>query len=143
MGAFNKEWLCQRIVEESGDGILFADKDGVIRLWNKGAAAIFGYSREEVIGRTLDPIVPEKLRSRHWEGFDRVMATGTTRYGHEVLAVPAVRRDGNRISIEFTVALVHDAAGKIMGVAAIIRDVTARWEREKALRERVAELEEE
>ncbi|HEY6837643.1 MAG TPA: PAS domain S-box protein [Geobacteraceae bacterium] len=142
MGAFNKEWLCQRIVEESGDGIIFADKDGVIRLWNRGAAAIFGYSREEAIGRTLDLIVPEKLRSRHWEGFDRVMATGTTRYGQEVLAVPAVRRDGNRISIEFTVALVHDAAGKVMGVAAIIRDVTARWEREKALRERVAELEE-
>lgn len=141
MGAFNKEWLCQRIVEESGDAILFADRDGVIRLWNKGAAAIFGHSREEAIGRTLDLIVPEKLRSRHWEGFDRVMATGVTQYGHEVLAVPAVRRDGSRISIEFTVVLVRDPAGKVMGVAAVVREVTARWEREKALLDRLAELE--
>jgi PAS domain S-box-containing protein len=127
-------WLCERIVETSGDAVVFADCDGVIRLWNRRAETIFGYSRSEAIGRTLDLIIPEKLRARHWDGYRRVMETGVTRYGDEVLAVPATCKDGSRRSIEFTVALVRDDAESLIGIAAVLRDVTARFEKERRLR---------
>ena len=140
MPAYTHEWLCQQIVEETHEAIIFADRDGMIRLWNTGAEAMFGYSAEEVIGQSLDLIIPERLRGRHWEGYHKVMATGVTRYGKELLAVPAVRKDGTRISLEFTVVLLRDAAGQPMGTAALIRDVTERWQQEKALKERLAAL---
>ena len=141
MTPLNHAQLCTAIVDGSGDAILFADRKGIIRLWNGGATTVFGYHVEEAIGRTLDLIVPESLRNRHWEGFDQVIASGVTRYGHEVLAVPALHKDGSRISIEFTVVLVRDPTGEVAGVAAVIRDVTARWERERELRERLDRLE--
>jgi len=138
----NVEWLAARIVEGSPDAILFADREGVIRLWNAGAEAIFGYSAEEVVGRPMDFIIPERLRDRHWEGWRKVMATGVTRYGGgELLAVPAVRKDGSTLSIEFSIQLLRDDAGQLLGPVAIIRDVTARWQREKGLRQRLKELE--
>lgn len=134
--------LHQAIVENASDGIVFADSEGVIRLWNKGAEAIFGYRAEEAVGETLDLIVPERQRERHWEGYRRAMATGESRYGRgDLLAVPAVRKDGTRISLEFTIVLVHDERGGLLGPAAIIRDVTERWQRERATRDRLAELE--
>jgi PAS domain S-box-containing protein len=135
-------WLCERIVATSGDAVVFADRDGVIRLWNRGAEDIFGYSRTEAIGRTLDLIIPENLRGRHWEGYRRVMETGVTRYGREVLAVPAVCKDGSRRSIEFTVALVRDDGGNLIGIGAVLRDVTARFEEVRRLRARLRALEE-
>jgi PAS domain S-box-containing protein len=136
-------WLCEQIVNASGDAVVFADRNGVIRLWNRGAEDIFGYSSTEAIGRTLDLIIPEKLRGRHWEGYRRVMETGATRYGRDVLAVPAMRRDGSRRSIEFTVALVRDDGGSLVGIAAILRDVTTRFDEERRLRARLRALEEE
>ncbi len=135
------ERLCRQIVEGAQDAIVVADRDGRIRLWNPGAEAMFGYRAEEALGQSLDLIIPERLRGRHWEGYRRVMATGVTRYGREVLAVPAIRKDGTRISLEFTVVLLRGESGELLGSAAIIRDVTARWERERALRDRVAALE--
>jgi PAS domain S-box-containing protein len=131
-------WLYQQIVEQAQDAMIFADRDGVIRLWNAGAEAIFGYRADEAVGRTLDLIIPEHLRARHWAGYRQVMGTGVTRYGREVLAVPALRQDGTRLSLEFTIILVRDAAGDLLGPAAIIRDVTARWQRDRALKERLA-----
>lgn len=133
--------MYREIVEHAQDAIIFADRDGVIRLWNEGAAAIFGYRPEEAIGQTLNIIVPERLRGRHWEGYRRVMATGVTKYGREFLAVPGIRKDGTRISLEFTIILLRDETGALLGPAAILRDVTARWQQEKALRERLAALE--
>ena len=138
----NRDWLYQQIVEGAQDAIIFADQDGIIRLWNSGAEAVFGYSADEAIGETLDLIVPEKLRERHWEGYRKVMATGTTRYGSDVLAVPATKKDSSRISVEFTIVLLQDDAGKPMGTAAILRDVTERWQKEKELKKRLKELEE-
>ena len=96
-------WVCQQIVDQAQDAIIFADRDGVIRLWNAGAEAIFGYRAEEAVGRILDLIISTQLRARHWAGYRQVMATGVTRYGREVLAVPALRKDGTRLSLEFTI----------------------------------------
>lgn len=134
--------LYRKIVEDSPDAIILGDREGIIRLWNAGATAIFGFAAEEAIGRTMDLIIPERLRARHWEGYDRVMATGESRYGKgDVLAVPAVTKDGRTLSIEFTIQLLRDASGAIVGPVAVIRDVTKRFERERALARRVKELE--
>jgi len=135
------EMIYQQIIENSQDAILFADRDGIIELWNSGAEAIFGYKKEEVQGKSLDLIVPEKLRQRHWEGYHTVMKTGKSRYGKELLKVPAIRKDGTSISVEFTIMLVRNLRNEIMGTAAIIRDVTERWKQEKELKQKIKLLE--
>ena len=138
---FSQDWLCRRIVAESRDAIIFADKDGLIRLWNAGAEVMFGYRAAEMEGQSLDRIIPEALRARHNEGFRRVMAKGESRYAADLLAVPGLRKDGSRISLEFTITLVKDDAGEVLGAAAIIRDVTIRWQRDQELKKRLAALE--
>lgn len=134
-------WLCDRIVEHAQVAIIFADERGIIRLWNSGAEAMFGYTAAEAVGQSMVMIIPERQRPRHNEGYERVMQTGITKYGRDVLAVPALRKDGTRISIEFTIVLVRSEQGAVIGAAAIVQDVTARWERDKALRVRLAALE--
>jgi PAS domain S-box-containing protein len=141
METYTHAWLCQQIVEHTQEAIIFADREGVIRLWNAGAETIFGYRAAEVLGQSLELIIPERLRPQHHEGYRRVMETGVTQYDRKLLAVPATRKDGARISLEFTVVLLRQATGNIVGVAALLRDVTARWEREKAMRARMAALE--
>jgi PAS domain S-box-containing protein len=131
------------IVRGAGDAVIVADPDGAITYWNAAAEAMFGRSADEAVGASLDVVVPEGLRERHWEGFRHTMATGETKYGGQTLAVPAVRADGERISVEFTVALLHDATGAVSGIAAIMRDVTAAWEERRALARRIRELESE
>ena len=106
------EWLCRYIVDNTQDAIIFADRAGMIRLWNAGAEAIFGYSAAEALGHSLDLIIPERLRARHWEGYRRVSATGITPYDRRLLAVPAIRKDGTQISLEFTVVIVHEPRGR-------------------------------
>ncbi|GBD14849.1 Sensor protein FixL [bacterium HR25] len=134
--------LAERILAEAGDAIILADREGVIRLWNRRAEEVFGYAAGEALGQTLDIIIPERLRERHWEGYRRVMATGESRYGPgQLLSVPAQRQDGSRISVEFTITLLKGEDGRVLGVAAILRDVTERWQRERELRERLSELE--
>ena len=137
----DQDWVYRQIVDFSQDGMLFADQEGIIRLWNTGAETIFGYSAREAIGQSLDLIIPEKLRERHWEGYYRVMDTGETRYGNELLKVPALRKDGKKLSIEFSILLVRDRQNQIIGSAAIIRNVTERWKKEKALNEKLKSLE--
>lgn len=141
MTEYAHDWLCQEILDKAADAIVFADADGVVRLWNAGAERIFGFSAEEIVGKSMDPIIPENLRERHWEAYDEAMKTGTTRYNRDLLAVPAIRKDGTRISIEFTIALIRDADGKLLGPAAILRDVTTRWNQDRDLRKRLAALE--
>ena len=141
MTEYNRQWLSEQIVKKAADAIIFADAGGIIRLWNSGAEAIFGYPAEETLGKSLDLIVPEKLRKRHWDGYRKVMATGKTKYGQETLAVPAITKGDNRISIEFTIVLVTNDSGEPLGTAAIIRDVTERWLKEKELKKRLGELE--
>lgn len=142
MAELSPEWLCTQILEGTPDAVIFADLEGVIRLWNAGAETLFGYPAAEATGQSLEIIIPERLRARHWEGYTRAMQTGVTRYGNgELLAVPGVRKDGSRVSLEFSVTLVHDAGGTLAGIAAVMRDVTARWERDRALRQQLAGLE--
>jgi PAS domain S-box-containing protein len=135
-----RDWLCRRLVTASRDAIIFADQEGLIRLWNTGAEAMFGYRAAEMEGRSLDLIIPENLRARHNEGFRRVMATGESKYAADLLAVPGLRRDGTRISLEFTITLIKDEGGTVLGAAAILRDVTLRWQRDQELKKRLAEL---
>ena len=136
-----EQWLAAAVVKESPEAIVVTDPAGIIRLWNDGAARIFGYSAEEAMGENLDIIIPEKLRERHWKGYFQTMATGHTRYGDKLLSVPASHRDGQRLSIEFSVALLRDDAGRIAGISAIMREVTERRDAERALRAKIAELE--
>jgi PAS domain S-box-containing protein len=125
------------LLRETPDAVVYADAQGLIRFWNTGAERIFGHLATEVLGQSLDIIIPQSLRQRHWDGYRKTMATGATRYGAvDLLSVPAVRKDGSRISIEFTVSPFHDAAGKVLGIAAIMRDVTKKFEEMKALRQR-------
>ncbi len=141
MAEYTHEWLCRQIVDNTGDAVIFGDAEGKVRLWNAGAESIFGFRAEEVVGKSMDLIIPENLRERHWEGYDQTMQTGRTQYSRSLLAVPALRKDGARISIEFTIVLIRDAEGKLLGPAAILRDVTARWNQDKELRKRLAALE--
>jgi PAS domain S-box-containing protein len=133
--AFDLERFCQTLAREAADAIVYADAGGVIGFWNRGAERIFGFAEAEAVGQTLDIIIPENLRQRHWQGYDATLSTGKTRYGAgDLLAVPALRKDGKRISVEFTILPFHDEAGRMIGIAAILRDITARFEEMKALR---------
>lgn len=131
----------EQLVNAMGDAVVVADNDGAIRLWNPAATRIFGFSEAEALGQPLDLIVPDRLRGRHNEGYAKTVATGITRYGDSLLRVPALHKDGRSLSIAFTVALLTDGQGQVTGVAAVIRDDTARFNEDKALRRRLAELE--
>ena len=133
--------LCGAIVDQAGDAIMYSDREGIIRLWNRGAERMFGYSAAEAVGQSLDLIIPENLRQRHWDGYYRVMESGESRYSSEMLSAPALRKDGSRLSTEFSMVMVKDANGAMLGVAAIVREVTARWQKERELKERLRQLE--
>jgi PAS domain S-box-containing protein len=136
---FDLDQICRQVVTQAADAILYADDQGLIRLWNAGAERIFGYSEAEALGQSLDIIIPENQRQRHWDGFGRTLATGVTRYGAgSLLSVPAIRKDGSRLSVEFTILPFHDEGGRMIGMAAILRDVTVRFEELKELRKRLA-----
>jgi PAS domain S-box-containing protein len=131
----------EQLVQEAPEAILISDRQGTITFWNHGAERLFGHSAAEAVGRSLDLIIPENLRPRHWDGYHRVMATGETKYRTGLLTSPGIRRDGSRVSLEFSMVLLRDDAGELYGCAAIMRDVTERWQREKELRDRLTACE--
>jgi PAS domain S-box-containing protein len=127
------------LAREAPDAIVYADTDGRIAFWNKGAERIFGFSEAEAIGKSLDVILPEDFREHYWNRYAKTVRTGKTRYGAgEVLAVPALRKDGTRISVELTLLPFVDRAGRILGMAATLRDVTKQFEEMTALRKELA-----
>lgn len=133
--------LSRSILHSRSDAIIAADREGIIRFWNPGAERIFGHSESEALGRSLDLIIPERLRQRHWDGYRHTMETGSSRYGEgDLLSVPAVRKDGATISVEFTITILQDEAGAVVGIAAIMRDVTTRFEETRQLKRTLAEL---
>ena len=136
---FDLDQFCRILARETPDAVIYADGEGTIRFWNAGAERIFGFSEAEALGSTLDIIIPENLRARHWAGFDATMRTGSSRYGAgDILAVPALRKDGTRISIEFTVLPFHEESGRIVGIGAILRDVTKRFAEMRTVRRPLA-----
>jgi len=134
--AISEELVGRTLVEANSEAIVACDREGIIRLWSPGAGRIFGYSAQETLGQSLDIIIPERLRARHWAAFHKTMQTGESRYAAgAMLAVPGLRRDGSQISIEFTITPMTDN-GAIIGLVAVIRDVTKTFEELKALRKR-------
>lgn len=131
--------LAQAVLNTSSDAIIAADGKGIITFWNPGAQRLFGHPSAEALGKSLDIIIPERLRERHWEGYHRVMSGGKSRYENgALLAVPAIKRDGMRISVEFTIIPLQDKDGGLAGLVAIMRDVTARFEEMQALKRKLA-----
>ena len=133
--------IAEAILSTQSDAIVAADKQGAIIFWNPGAERIFGFARAEAIGRSLDIIIPTRLRKRHWDGYRRVMENGESRYGQgDVLAVPATAKDGRQLSLEFTIVPLRDESRGLIGLAAVLRDVTGRFEETRALKRKVAEM---
>lgn len=138
MSVAQRQTLADTILTSAGDAILYCDRDGLIRFWNPGAVRIFGFSAEQALGQTLDIIIPEQQRARHWHGFQRVIESGHTHYGEgDLLAVPALRQDGRRISVEFTIMPMRGPDGRMDGMAAVMRDVTERFEALRDARRRL------
>ena len=130
-----------RLVRDGPDAVIYADAEGKIGLWNQAAARLFGFSEGEALGQSLDLIIPERLQARHWQGYGEVMKGRRSRYAEgALLAVPARHKDGRQISVEFTILPFHDAAGALIGIAAVMRDVTARFEETRALQRELAAL---
>jgi PAS domain S-box-containing protein len=135
LSATERAALGSAVLDDIPDAVIYADSKGTIRYWNPGAERIFGFTREEALGQSLDLIIPERLRKRHWDGYDRFMQTGHSRYGaDELLSVPAQNKRGDQLSIQFTVAPVKDADGTLAGIVAVLRDVTATFQELKRLR---------
>jgi PAS domain S-box-containing protein len=134
--------LAIRIVDGAPDAILICDRGGIVRYWNAAAERVFGFTVDEAVGASMNLVIPERLRSRHWAGWEATMTTGITRYGAgQLLAVPALHKDGRQISIEFSIQLLKGADGHIEWVVAIVRDVTDRFRREKEMHAQLKALE--
>lgn len=130
-----------QLVDALGDGVIVCDAGGAITVWNPAATRIFGFTAADAIGQSLDLIIPERQRQRHWDGYHKTMDTGETRYGSDVLRVPALHKEGKPLSIAFTVAMLYTPEGKVSSIVAIVRDETVRWTDERALKAKVAQLE--
>ena len=133
--------LCDAILAQVPDAIIFADRDGVIRQWNRGAEALFGFAAAEVVGSSLDVIIPERFRQAHWEGFRRAVASGHTRHGNSVRTTRAVHKSGRKLYVDLSFGLVRDDSGSVIGSVAVGRDCSVRYSADKMLRQRLAELE--
>jgi PAS domain S-box-containing protein len=130
-----------QLVNALGDGVVVCDAAGAIIVWNPAATRIFGFTEADALGQSLDLIIHERQRQRHWDGYHKTMDTGETRYGADVLRVPALHKEGKPLSIAFTVAMLYTPEGKVSAIVAIVRDETVRWADERALKAKVAQLE--
>ncbi|NCO51141.1 MAG: PAS domain S-box protein [Deltaproteobacteria bacterium] len=128
------------IIEQAPDAVLYSDREGLIRLWNRGCERVFGFTAAEALGQSLDLIIPERLRARHWEGYHKVMASGQTRYATDLLSVPALHKDGHQLSCAFSIVMLKDDGGRPLGVASIMRDNSETFAREKELKKQIAAL---
>ena len=133
--------LSNALVAQSPDAIILSDREGNIKIWNAAAERIFGHRADDVQGKSLDVIIPERLRAAHWAAFDASLASGREKYAGRVLTTRSMHKDGSKLYVDLAFALIRDAAGAVTGVVATARDCTARYEEERALRARVAELE--
>ena len=126
--------LAEWILAQTTDALIYSDRAGTIQRWNDAATRTFGFSAGEALGANLDLIIPEHLRAAHWAGFDKAMASGSTRLAGRPALTRAAHKTGNKLYVEMTFALVKDDAGQVVGSVAIARDVTERVEKERAAR---------
>lgn len=131
----------QALVDGVGDGIMAADAQGLITLWNPACTRMFGFTEADAIGKSLDLIIPQRQQKPHWDGYQKTMETGITKYGNDVLRVPAVHKDGHTLSIAFTVSMLHNPDGTVSAIVAVIRDESVKFAEERALKKRINELE--
>jgi PAS domain S-box-containing protein len=131
----------QQLVDTSAEAIMVCDAQGLITLWNAASERMFGFTKADAMGQSLDIIIPERQQARHWEGYHQTMASGITKYGASVLRVPAVHKDGHMLSIAFTVSLMHDTLGAVTAIVAVVRDESVKFAEERALKKRITELE--
>lgn len=141
MSTSEQPGLFQALIEQLADAVVFADRDGLIRIWNAGAESVFGYSAHEVLGRRLDVLIPERLRSAHWAAFDAAIETGLMKHGRESMTTRSIRKDGSDLYVDLSFALVKDGSGHVLGSVAVARDITSRFRTDKESRKRIAELE--
>jgi PAS domain S-box-containing protein len=133
--------MFKTVVEQAPDAMIFADREGAIQIWNRAAETVFGYAPAEVLGGSLDVIIPERLRRAHWEGFRRAIDSGQTKLGGRALTTRSVHKNGSKLYVELSFGLIRNGAGAVAGALAVGRDCTARHLADSALRARVAELE--
>jgi PAS domain S-box-containing protein len=133
--------LAELLVEQSSEGVVFADKEGTIRVWNMGAERIFGFKAEDAVGANLDIIIPERFRDAHWRGFERAITERATKYAGKTMPTRAVRSDGTQIYVELSFSIIVDEKGDVLGALAQARDITERFEKERADRKRLQVLE--
>ena len=133
--------LPRLVIEQTADAVIFADRDGTIRIWNAAAEALFGFPRTKAIGQSVDLIIPDRLRTAHWEGFHRAVESGRTRLGGRAVITRAVNAAGATIYVEMSFALVADDDGAVLGSVAIARDATQRREDQRKLQARISALE--
>jgi PAS domain S-box-containing protein len=133
--------LFRALVEQMPDAVIFADREGIVRIWNDGALAVFGYTAAEMLGRGLDVIIPEDLRQRHNQGYVRAMASGHTRLGNRVMTTRSIHKNKSKIYVDLSFAVIENESGLVVGALAVGRNVTERYLSDKALRKRLAEME--
>ena len=116
--------LFRLVVEQAPDGIIFADREGAIQIWNSAAAELFGYLPEEALGRPLDIIIPEHLRHAHWEGFGNAVASGHTKHGTRAMKTRATHKAGQKLYVNLAFSVVKDREGTVIGAMATARAFT-------------------
>jgi PAS domain S-box-containing protein len=129
------------LVAAMADAVMVCDAKGLITLWNPAAERMFGHTEAQALGQSLDMIIPQRQQQRHWDGYHQTMKTGVTKYGHDLLKVPALHKDGRTLSIAFTVSLLLADDGTVNGIAAVVRDESERFAQDRETRKRIAELE--
>jgi len=132
--------LGDALLNSASDAVIATDHEGRIIFWNPGAERIFGFTAGQATGQSLDLIIPENLRARHWAGYRHTMETGTSRYGQgDLLSVPGLTKDGRHLSVEFTIVLLRNDQQEVTGTVAVLRDVTKRFEEVRELKRRLAQ----
>ncbi|MCS7295672.1 MAG: PAS domain S-box protein [Dehalococcoidia bacterium] len=132
--------IAHLLFEQAPDGIIFADRDGIIRAWNAAAERVFGYRSEHALGQSLDLIIPEQFREAHWRGYRRAIEEGTTKYEGRHMPTRSHRADGSTLYVELSFAIVTEG-GRALGALAHVRDITERFQQERENRKRLQELE--
>jgi PAS domain S-box-containing protein len=110
------------IVDQSPDAIIFANRQGMIQVWNDAATELFGYPPDEVIGRSLDVIIPEHLRRHHWDGFGEAVDSGYTKHGRRALKTRATHKTGDKLYVSLAFSVVKDREGAVIGAMATARE---------------------